>query len=86
MNEFMSFDKMLTPGLIKIIFWLGLIFDAIYSVIALQNLGSFGLILVLFGAPMFALLWRVTCERIIISFKMHEELKRISGSSNFPNL
>lgn len=86
MEEFARFDKMLTPGLIKVIFWLGLGIDAIVSLGAIRALGGLGFLLVLVAAPLFALLWRVFCERIIITFKIHEELQRISSSPGNLNL
>ncbi|MCX6117961.1 MAG: DUF4282 domain-containing protein [Proteobacteria bacterium] len=97
MEEFVQFDKMLTPSLIKIIFWAGLFLDLFFviSAIALPSLGISnlmpltgpgGIILLLFIGLFFALFWRVLCERIIIDFKMHEELKRIATGSNAPSL
>ena len=86
MEEFVQFDKMLTPGLIKVIFWLGLGIDVIVSLGAIRGLGGIGFLLVLVAAPLFALLWRVMCERIIITFKIHEELQKISSRPGNFNL
>ena len=89
MNEFLQFDKMLTPVLIKIVFWLGLGGIGLFTFVSLFNDSTpavFKLFLLVIGAPVVSLFWRVICEQIIIFFKMHEELRRISLGQNQTNL
>lgn len=82
MNPYLNFDKMITPVLIKVIFWVGA------AILALSGLGILfssstygaekllGLVLIALGP----LLWRVICEQIIVFFKIHEEVRRISDA------
>lgn len=83
-KEFISFDKMITPSIIKILFWIGLIMAV---VIGLVSIGSgitsvygggaqvfMGIIIIILGP----LTVRVYCELLIIIFKIHENLVEIN--------
>ncbi|GGJ89967.1 hypothetical protein GCM10007063_10770 [Lentibacillus kapialis] len=86
MNEFLSFDKMLTPTIIKIVFWIGIVFSVL-SGLGMMVTGAnsvvgggfqviMGLLIIIVGP----LLTRVYCELLIIFFKMHESLQEIKKS------
>ncbi len=71
----MTFDVMLTPLIIKIVYWLGL------AVLMLASLGlmfseSFlgGIVMLLGGA----IGWRIWCELLIIVFKINENIQKIA--------
>ncbi|OWZ84672.1 DUF4282 domain-containing protein [Natranaerobius trueperi] len=85
LREFVSFNKMITPTIIKIIFWIGVavsIFIGLSSIVsgmAAQFGGGFqvffGLIILVVGP----LTSRVYCELLIVIFKMHESLNNIDN-------
>ncbi|KHE66875.1 DUF4282 domain-containing protein [Halobacillus sp. BBL2006] len=87
MSEYMNFNKMITPTLIKIIFWVGAIFSVVFGIImifagaanpwggGMQVLA--GIFMIIFGP----LLTRIYCELLIVQFKMHEALQTIQAYS-----
>jgi hypothetical protein len=80
-NDFLSFDKMMTPALVKIIFYFGLAGIAVFELVALFGSAPAGFkVLALIGGPLLALLHRVLCEQMIIIFKVHEELRTIASN------
>jgi len=89
LEKFKNFDEMVTPRIIKVIYWIGLIFVAISSIIALFGslmAGEFGgvlgeILLAVFGF----LAIRVYCELIILGFKGVEYLKRINDKLDTTN-
>jgi hypothetical protein len=79
MKEFLSFDTMLTPKIITIIYYLGLLGVVLAGLGAIFG-GAFsfpslltGVLIILFGG----LLVRVYCELMIVFFKMNEALQEI---------
>lgn len=79
-NRFLNFDKMLTPIIIKIVFWIGVgasvlmgLFTVITGLTAHFGGGAqvvMGLLTIVLGP----LVVRIYCELLIIMFKMHESL------------
>ena len=87
MNDFLSFDKMMTPSLVKIIFYFGLAALALLELVVLFGSAPAGIkVLALIGGPLLALLHRVLCEQMIIIFKVHEELRTISNNQQRSNI
>lgn len=83
MGKFINFDRMITPLLIKLFFWLGVIGIILASFVSI----GFGLfskngsliqviigIVMLFLGPIFI---RIYCEMLIVFFKMQESLVQI---------
>jgi len=78
MNEFLNFDKMITPTIIKILFWIGVIVSVIFGLVQIFNGGFFviiGLLMIVLG-PIFV---RIYCEILIILFKMNDNLHDIKN-------
>ena len=85
LGEMFSFDKMITPVIIQVIYILGLIVNAIAALVAL--IGSFttgsatgilvGLIVSAAILVLGSLMIRVYCELLILAFKIYDELKAI---------
>ncbi|MBU9724246.1 MULTISPECIES: DUF4282 domain-containing protein [Bacillaceae] len=83
-QDFLSFNKMITPTIIKIIFYIGVgisVLMGLFQIIAgvASNFGGglqviMGLITLVVG-PLFV---RIYCELLILFFKMHESLNRIN--------
>jgi len=81
LKAFLSFDKLIVPSFIKVIFYLEV---TIFLLIGVLLIGSgmastfgggfqvFLGLLVLFFGPLFS---RVACELTIILFKIHDQLK-----------
>lgn len=81
MKNFLSFNKMITPKIIMILFWIGVAFTIMYAFMAFAMGAQMGTpmmylvgILTLILAP---LVVRVYCELLIIMFKIHETLEEI---------
>lgn len=78
MNEYLTFRKMITPTVIQVVFWLGLLVVLVSGVGAMfagEMGGGFfkGLAILVFGS----LLWRIYCELIIVFFSMNDSLAQI---------
>ncbi len=77
MNEYLTFDKFITPIIIQILFWLGLagiVIMALFLIVSgVPSGGLMGILYLLLG-PIF---WRVYMEIVLVLFKIHEELRMI---------
>ena len=88
-KSFLSFERMVTPVIIKILFWIGLIASIIGGVVVFFggiisgiSQGEFGTILGgLIGGPLIVLLGgliaRIYCELLILAFRINETLTDI---------
>ena len=90
MQQFISFDKMITPTIIKILFWIGVALSGLFAIILIfTGLGQmfsgfgegfYGFLMVLLGLASFVvgtLMSRIYCELLIVVFKMQEALSSI---------
>lgn len=83
--RFTNFDKMITPTIIKILFWVGValsvlsgLFFIVSGVISPFRGGDMvlmGLLTIVVGP----IIVRVNCELLIVIFKMHEALDKIAN-------
>lgn len=81
-SDFTRFDKMITPTIIKILFYIGVILSIIVGIAEVFGglfggdgaLVFMGFLTLLLG-PLFT---RVYCELLIVIFKIHENLKEIN--------
>ncbi|MGN6306408.1 MAG: DUF4282 domain-containing protein [Mesorhizobium sp.] len=81
LSDFFSFEKLITPSVIKIVYWLGiavlLVFGVASFFMGLLS-GSLGAgLLSLVGSVLGLLLWRVMCELYIVIFGMFDRLGQI---------
>jgi hypothetical protein len=86
MQKYIHFDKMITPAIIKIIFWVGVGLCVLFGLISIGRGATAmfggglmvitGIITILVGP----LLIRIYCELLIVLFKMHEALQKISDN------
>jgi hypothetical protein len=83
-KDWLSFDKMIAPIIIKILFWIGSIAFIIFGIVtifqAFGPLGSAwsflsGLLIIVLGPVMV----RVWCEILIVIFKIHDSLVEIKN-------
>ena len=77
MNDFLAFRKMITPVIIQIIFWVGILACIITGFQYMQDSAIMGLGILIFGC----LMVRVYCELLIIAFKILETLLRIDQNT-----
>ncbi|MBD3182062.1 DUF4282 domain-containing protein [Candidatus Poribacteria bacterium] len=82
-GDFLSFRKMLTPIIIQIIFWVGVIFCVIGGVISIV-MGAVAneAINVLYGIVLFIigpLAVRIYCEILIVVFRINDTLTEIEN-------
>jgi len=89
MRDFLSFDRYITPGIIRVVFVLGLLLVALFTLarvlIGIWHLRLFhGVILPLIAMCVFALLWRIYCELILVLFDIREKLTTIADRSATP--
>lgn len=85
-KDFFRFDKMITPVIIQIIFWigvsvsvllgLGMIFSGMRSFFGGGSLVFMGLVWLVLGPIM----TRVYCELLMVVFKIHDNLADIKMS------
>lgn len=85
-RDFLEFRKMITPSIIKVIFWIGVVVCVLVGIIgilrgAVAKYGGgaqvLGGILFLFVGP---LLVRIYCELLILFFRMNETLTDIKNN------
>lgn len=80
MHELLSFDKMITPKIITIVYWLGLVFALITGlsiIFAGPSGAAANLFIGILSAAAIAIGARIYCELLIVLFKMNEALQEI---------
>ena len=93
MNSILSFDKMLTPFLIKFFYWIGLIFIVFAGIMAMLggiNQSAMGYELKgVFGGLLFivvgGILLRISCELMILIFRIYDVLVDIKSRLEINN-
>jgi hypothetical protein len=89
MSGFLTFDRFITPTIIHVVFVVGLVLIAVATLVRVVfGIITFsiltGVILPLIGMCVFALLWRIYCELILVFFDMRDKLATIAGRSTVP--
>ena len=78
MGDFLTFRRMITPIIIQIVFWIGIIGIVVLGILAIvdgvsdnSDIGEviIGSVLILIIGP---LMWRVFCEVLILTFRIIE--------------
>lgn len=84
-KTFLSFDKMITPTLIKIIFYIGIIMSTLTGIgMILGGMrshfgGGIQVFLGLLTLVISPIIVRVYCELLIVIFKIHDSLNEIKN-------
>jgi len=77
MQEFLSFKRMITPIIIQVLFWLGILVTVLAALVNMFTQSFFvGLLMLILGP----ILVRVYCELLIVIFKIHDCLEGIRGA------
>ncbi|PYZ96880.1 hypothetical protein CR205_14480 [Alteribacter lacisalsi] len=79
MNEFFNFNQMITPTIIKILFWAGAGLSVLMGLITMFS-GGYGFLAGLVIIAAGPLIVRVYCELLIVYFKVHESLNRVNNT------
>lgn len=82
MNDWLTFDRFVTPKFITVFYWLLVAAAVLQGLIAMFAGGGLvgfllGLVILVVGV----IVARVFCELLIILFKIHENTERIASSS-----
>lgn len=86
-SRFMTFDKLIATGLIKVFYWIGVILIALGTLIAMfsgfgqgfmQGIGT--LIIAPIGGLIGIIFWRFLCEVYIVIFGMYDRLGNIQDT------
>lgn len=87
MDKFIKFDSMITPMIIKIIFWIGVGLSVLSGLgIIISGFSAYygggfqvflGLVVIVVGP----LVIRIYCELLIVVFKMHDALQTIKDNT-----
>jgi hypothetical protein len=75
MGEYLTFDKMIAPVVIQVLFWIGVVFIVIAGLISLFS-GAFltGLAMIILGP----IVVRVYCEVLLVFFRILDNLREIN--------
>lgn len=79
-SDFFSFEKLITPTVIKIVYWIGLVaivLGGLFSFFQMISIDGLTALLTLVGMLIGLLFWRVLCEGIIVGFNMLARLTEI---------
>ena len=82
LGAFLGFKLMISPVVIVVLFWLGLLAIAVTAVVLLEQGKTLAGVGALILGP-FA--WRITCEYAILGFRMHACLEQIAENSGGPS-
>ena len=82
--EFLTFRKMITPVIIQVVFWVGVVISIILGLLSIaagmSRFGSGALVIVgllyIFIGPVVV---RIYCELLILFFRMNESLSEIKN-------
>ncbi|MGR9048676.1 DUF4282 domain-containing protein [Halobacillus faecis] len=82
-QKFLSFDNMITPTILKVVFWIGVGLSVLAGIITMiSGFNAYygggyqvfsGLLMIILGP----LVVRIYCELLILAFKMYEVMQEI---------
>ncbi|OQM39116.1 DUF4282 domain-containing protein [Citrobacter braakii] len=78
-KQWLNFDRMVTPGIIKYVYWLSLFFTIAGGILGmLMSPLTSPITLVILILSIIAL--RISCEMIILIFNIYQQLKKIADN------
>lgn len=81
MGDFLAFRKMITPLVIQVLFWLGVVgavLMGLFTLVTADGLQKIVGLGILVGGPFVV---RIYCELLIVLFKIHESLTDIADNT-----
>ncbi|EPV5974499.1 DUF4282 domain-containing protein [Escherichia coli] len=82
-SQWIDFDEMITPKIIKVIYWFFLfitVAGGVIGMIANPFVGLLGLIMGIIGLIMGIIGLRIGCEMIILLFNIYKQVKKIADA------
>jgi hypothetical protein len=85
-KDLLRFDKMVTPLIIQILFWIGLALSVLFGLVLIfqgltsQYRGGFTVFMGLLYLVVGPIVVRIYCELLIVFFKIHENLVAIKDA------
>ncbi len=76
MKAFLNYEYMITPGILKILSYIGAVVAVIVGLITAFTADLLGGLAVMIGVP---ILCRIYAELMLVIFEIHKELKKIRG-------
>jgi hypothetical protein len=83
MQKFLTFDEMVTPSIILVVYWLVIILIVIGALSTLAG-GFWAFVMGVIAAAVGIVLWRVACEMMLIVFRIHAQLADIIRNTAAP--
>ena len=84
MNDFLTFRKMITPVVIQVLFWIGVLVMLIAAIVSFaQGTAASvlsGLVMLILGP----LMVRIYCELLIVMFRILDALREIQKNTSAP--
>jgi Domain of unknown function (DUF4282) len=77
MNDFFAFRKMITPVIIQIVFWIGVVVCVIGGLVSIVQGDVAGIFMMLIGPVVV----RIYCELIIVAFRMLDTMQKIEKNT-----
>jgi hypothetical protein len=78
MGEYLTFEKMIAPVVIQILFWIGLVIVVISGLITLFTVSFIsGLVIIILG-PIGV---RIYCEVLLVFFRILDNLREINANT-----
>jgi hypothetical protein len=77
MREYLHFDSMFTPRIITVVYWILLFVVVVMGARAMMK-DMDGMVIGLLFIPVGFLAVRITCELLILAFKIHENVKKLA--------
>ncbi len=81
MGDWLTFDKMITPVVIQIIFWIAAVVIVIAGIVGLFSGGFMGFVTVVLTIVLGPIFVRIYCEIIIVFFRILENLREINANT-----
>ena len=77
MEDFLKFKKMLTPIIIQVLFWVGIVLCVLSGLVQIARGGAVGIVVLLIGP----IAVRVYCEVLIVLFTISDTLTEIRDNT-----
>jgi len=83
MGDFLTFRKFITPVVIQIIFWIGVVVCVIMGIVAMAQQGGLGGVLGGLGMIILGpIMVRIYCELLILMFRINDNLVDIRNNTS----
>ena len=80
MQRFLGFDEMVTPSIISIVYWIGIVLIVLGTLSTIFG-GFVAFLGGLIAGAIGLIFWRVWCEVMIILFRIHGDLAQIARNT-----